>query len=189
MIPGFPHDPLYPPDVCESIIFPFFGQHPEPFFQNIRRMGVHFFSGSAAEEVFQRTVIGIVFTFVVLAGGHSVAEHFLQIPQRHFHRLVLFGLGIHVVPVFKMVPVSALVVEPGGGIAEQLSFPFVGASGALIIPHTGEKFRGGEFGQVVGQSPQRNPASYGILPHQLFVVRNGLEMADGMEHFRFYLTG
>ena len=177
-----PHDSLYVPDVCESFFFAFFRQHPEPFFQNVCGVGMHFFSGSAAHIVFQGAGIGVVFALVVFAGSHPVTEHFFQIHKGHFHRFILLGGRVYIIPVFKMMPVPAFMVEPCGGIAEQFPFPFVGTSGALIIPHPGEKLRRAEFGKVVDNTPEGNAALHGVFHHQFFVMGYGFQMADGMEH-------
>jgi hypothetical protein len=56
-----------------------------------------------------------------------------------------------VYPMFKMVSVSSLMVQPRHGYAGCLTFCVVGASCPLIIFTAYQKFRRGIFGQVMKQ--------------------------------------
>ena len=77
-----------------------------------------------------------------------------------------------------MMLVSALVVEPGGGIALRPPFRVVGASETLIIFTTHEKLAGRIFAHIVKQplAVQTHPET--ALRHKNFVMRDRLKMLD-----------
>src|SRR5699024_2322724 len=88
----------------------------------------------AAVVVFPRAGVGIAVAHIVLAGGDTVADHFRHIPRGHPHTAQRMVAGGRVVdPVFQMVPVAALVVQPGGAVAFGLALGVVGAAVALPV--------------------------------------------------------
>ena len=97
--------------------------------------------------------VGVFFLLIDLAGGDAVAEHFHHVVDRNLHAPHLIAQLRRVVdPVFKMVPVPPLVVEPGGGIALLQPFDLVGAAGPLVVPDACEELDGGVFAHVVEQA-------------------------------------
>ena len=96
--------------------------------------------------------IGIVLSLIDFACRHAVTKHFFHKTQRHFDRFVHFCGGVDIVPIFKMVAVSPLVVHPRIGTAEEFAFALVGTSRALIIARAGDELGGRILGEVVKKS-------------------------------------
>lgn len=70
--------------------------------------GVHGAGIDAPHIVFERIVVGIIFSTVYLAGRYPVAEHLGCIPKGHFYRTDLLLFNVEIGPVFKMMLVSPL---------------------------------------------------------------------------------
>ena len=96
--------------------------------------------------------VGIFVALIDLAGGNAVAEHFGYIFERHFApaHVDLTVVGNTVVdPVFKVVAVASLVVEPRKAHAVFAPLSVVRAAVALIILDAAPEFRGAVFAQVM----------------------------------------
>ena len=97
-------------------------------------------------------MIGIFLSQIVSGCTDPIHDHFRHIfsghSGSHDHMLTVKGI---VYPMFKMVSVSSLMVQPGHGYAGCLTFCVVGASCPLIIFTAYQKFRRGIFGQVMKQ--------------------------------------
>ncbi len=79
--------------------------------------------------------VGIVFPVINAAGGNPVAEHLHNIVQRHFDPAHFMIARRRVVdPVFDMVLVAALMVEPCLAVSELGAFGGVRAFVPLVIP-------------------------------------------------------
>lgn len=88
-----------------------------------------------------------------------VAEHLGHVLLRHLAAADVDGavLAAAVIdPVFEVVAVAALVVQPGQTDAVFQALLIVGAAPALIVFAAAPEFRRAVFGEVVGQA----------LPHQ-----------------------
>ena len=110
-----------PADVGEGLLLPFLGQHMQQLFQEGGGIFVDSIMVPVLLIVGKRKGIRIIVPIVITAGGHPVAEHFYYIAGRHGHSLKpLGGVQSHIDPVFKMMAVTSLVVEPGRGIAMSL---------------------------------------------------------------------
>ena len=83
-------------------------------------------------------------------------------------------------PVFQMVPIAPLVVEPGGGIAQLFPLGSVGTAGAAIVFCANPELGPGIFAHIVHQplADQSNPEA--ILHHQKLMMRNGFKVPQGM---------
>ena len=75
-----------------------------------------------------------------------------------------------------MVPVAALVVNPGSGIAVALPLCGVGASGALIVFGACPELCGEVFGEIMGQSLPDQADSKTVDHDQKPVMGNGFKM-------------
>ena len=128
--------------------------------------------------VFPRGGIGVFFAQIDLAGRHPVADHLADIPQRHLHAGHAGFIGAVVDPVFEVVLVPALVVEPRRGVALGVPLGLVGAVVALIVDAAGDKLRGAVFAQVVGQALLVQAAFKAVFHHQQLVAGDGLKMAS-----------
>lgn len=85
-----------------------------------------------------------------------------------------------------MVAVSALVVEPSGGIAFFRPFRLVGRSVTQIIFRAGDKFRKRIFGKIMKKPLKRDPGKKTVPHHSVAVLCNGYKMLYGMRHL--YIT-
>ncbi len=82
--------------------------------------------GLAALVVFPRGSIGVPVAQIDLAGGHAVAHHFAHIAQGHLHAGKAGFRGAIIDPVFEVMLVAPLVVEPRGGVARLRAPPHWG---------------------------------------------------------------
>ena len=100
----------------------------------------------AVVVVFPCSGIGVVFAFVVFAGGNAVTHHLGHVLFRHAHT----GHGVVAVrcvvdPVFQMVLIASLMVQPGGAVAFFLALGVVGAADPLPVLGTGPEFHRGQL--------------------------------------------
>ena len=95
-------------------------KHTKPLFKLIGGLFVHLRSRVSAEEIFECGGIGIILAAIDLASRYAVTEHFGQIAHRHGHRLIALRCHVEVIPILKMVFVSALVVHPCERVAKKL---------------------------------------------------------------------
>ena len=138
--------------------------------------------GLSAHKIVKRGLVGVVFALVYLACGHSVTEHLDNIFKRHFDRLHPSSRRLVVGPIFKMVPVSALVVHPGGRIPVLLALLLVGTAGALKIPDSCQKLGRAVLGQVVPKPLPKNSRLATMLDNGVAVPRYRSEMLPSVAH-------
>lgn len=93
--------------------------------------------------------------------------------------LVAAGGGV-VDPIFQMVLVAPLMVQPGPAHAGGLALGVVGAAVALEIPGAGPKFQGPVLGQVVHQALPYKAGPAAVMEHQRLMAGDGFEMSPGM---------
>ena len=126
-----------------------------------------------------RTCVCISLLLINLACCNAIHEHFHHIPQGHFHpnqkRAFTAGHGI-INPIFKMVLISALMMQPRGGIALLLLLCIIGAAIALKIFRTDQKFCQAVLAQIMRQPLPVKPNSEAALPYQPSMVCNCLKM-------------
>ena len=94
-----------------------------------------------------RAVLSVVFFQIGPAGRSPVTDHLADIVERHLDRAI--ACAIIVEPVFKVVLIPALVVEPGFRVAHQLLFLGVGRPIAFEIFNTRAKLSRRELRQVM----------------------------------------
>lgn len=70
-------------------------------------------------------------------------------------------------PVFQMVLVAPLVVQPGEGYAGGLALRVVRAAVALIVFRTGEKLRRGVFAEIMAEALPIEPQTKAVLADQI----------------------
>ena len=103
--------------------------------------------------VFPGRPIGIVLSFIDSAGCNPVHNHLYHILERHFianqPRFLIFG---NINPIFKMVFIASLMMQPCLRKSHNLPFSRIGASGSLIEIHSGPEFFRTVFRQIVKQS-------------------------------------
>ena len=139
--------------MAERCILALVFEHGEHIQQQRCGVGVDHIVPCGAHIVVIWVAVAIRTAAVGLAGGHAVAEHFSYIADRHFQAgHTVAGLGGIVDPIFQVMLVAALVMQPGGGVAFVLAFAVVRAVGTEIVFCAHEKFDGGIFTQVVGQA-------------------------------------
>ena len=143
---------------------------------------MHFFACVSADKIVQRMLVGIVFALVDFACRHTVTKHLLDIAHRHFHRLIHFGCGIEVIPILKVVAISALVVHPRHGIAVELTLTLVGTARALIILRAREKLGGRIFGKIMKKPLPTNPCPKAMGNDAVAVLGDRAKMAKRVRH-------
>ena len=130
----------------------------------------------AALVVLPRGGIGVLVAQIDLAGSHPVAHHLADVPQGDLHAGQA-GLGGAVIdPVFQMMLVAPLVVQPRRGVALGCALRLVGAVVALIIDAPGDELGGAVLAQVVGKALLIQPAFKAVFHHQQLVPGDSLEM-------------
>ena len=112
--------------------------------QKLRRVWVHHRSKPCRSllVIFKRTAVIIAASLVSLTRGNTVHEHLNHILHRHLHTDDPL-LGIHAVikPIFVMMPVPPLVMQPGGRISLDLPLRIIRASGSLVILTSNQELR------------------------------------------------
>ena len=171
----------------ERDFLPFFRKHGQPFFQNAGSTGVHQLFRRSAFEVVQRIGGFVCVPLVDFCGSNPVAEGFLEENQRHGNRFVGAGNCADIVPVFVVVAVSALVMEPCSGISLHFSFMFVGtAFSCLIVPRSRDELGRRVFRQIMHQPAVRDSASDSVEKYQIPVAGDGFQVSENV-HVVFFL--
>lgn len=136
--------------------------------------------GFGTHKVFQRMAVRIIFTLIDFTGGHAVAEHLGYIAHGHGNRLVFVTYSIIVRPVFKVVSVSSLVVEPCGGIAVKLTFLLVGTFIAAVKPCAGDELGGAVLRKVVPEPLPQYAGTAAVGNHLMTMPRNCSKMSANL---------
>ena len=126
--------------------------------------------------------VGVFVALIDLAGGDTVAEHLGHVLERHFapaHEDLTVVADAVVDPVFKVMAVAPLVVEPGEAHAVFAPLGVVRAAVALIILDAAPEFRGAVLAYVMRQPLIVQAEAKTVLPHQMAMMRDGLKMLDG----------
>ena len=101
-----------PADPCKGVVLALDRQHPEQTFQKCGSLAVNEPVHPALAVVGKGIGVRVLVPVVDLSGSHSVTEHLDDVAQGHFHGLDAARLRIVVRPVFKMVLVAPLVMQP-----------------------------------------------------------------------------
>ena len=163
--------------MLKGAVMPEVAHHLQQLFQQGTGLRVEQVVGLAALVVFPRGSIGVLVAQIDLACGHAVAHHFAHIAQGHLHAVKARLPGAVIDPVFQMVLVAALVVQPRGGIAPRQTFRFVGAVVTLIIDAAWNELGRAVLAQVVGKALLVEPAGKSVFHHQQLVPGDGFKMA------------
>ena len=123
--------------------------------------------------------VGVLAAEIVAARGDAVADHLGHIPARHAHA----GHGVVAVrrvvdPIFQVVAVAPLVVQPGGAVAFGLALGVVGAAAALPVFGPGQELDRRELAQIMREALPVQPAAEAVAHDPHFVVVDGLVMFD-----------
>ena len=173
-----------PADIGQRPLLPLVPQHPQQLLQQRLGLGVEDVVVQAPGIVLPRGGVGVPLLLIYLAGGDTVAEHLHHIVDRHLHpaHFVLQLRGV-VDPIFQVVPVSPLVVEPGGGVAPLQALHLVGAAVSLKIFHTRQELHGAVLAHIVEQSLPVQPHPKAIFHDPVFMGGDSLQMAPEAGHF------
>lgn len=142
----------------------------------------------APQEKLIGMAVVIIPALVNLAGGETVAEHLRHISSRHLHAADAAAVPLVIRPIFKVVPVAALVVEPCGAVAKLFSLGVVRAVIPLEVTDACPELHWGVFGQVVGQALPVQPQAEAIFPHQGAVAVDGFQMAPKVQNDHLVLS-
>lgn len=164
----------------ERLFFSAFREHYEPLLQKVGCVGVHLFSGTAPSEVCQRMLVRVILPLIDLTGGNAVAEHLLNVTDRHPDGIVGLGNGVDVGPILIMVAVATLVVHPRRTVAENLALALVRTPRSLIVARARQKLGGRIFGKVVKQPLKTDPRAEAMQDHAVTVLCDGVKMAERM---------
>ena len=138
--------------------------------------------GVATEEIGEGLVVGVGFAIVDFACGDTVAKHFYKIPKGHLYGGVAFGDGVYVYPVFPVVLVSPFMVEPCGGITEQLALALIWAACTLVIACARQKLGGRILGEIVKKPLPADARAEAMRNDTVAVLGNGVKMAEWVGH-------
>ena len=123
--------------------------------------------------------LGIFLPVIGPAGGPPVTDHLRYVAQGHpAAEGPVRSPGGKIDPVLEVVPVPALVVEPGPGTAKELPLHGIGRTVALVIADGGDEFRRGELGEIMEDplSVQTQPEA--ALRHVFFMGQHGAQMSE-----------
>ena len=139
------------------------------------RLRMHVLSSVMVHEVVQGIRALVVLTMVGLTGCHTVADAFDQIIVWHGNRRP-YPVQ-RVIPVFPVVLVMALVVQPPLGIAMQFLLIDIWRTPALVVLHTRNELAGGILGKIMRQSLPVQPAGKAMLSDKGAVMVDGTDMS------------
>ena len=88
-------------------------------------------------------------------------------------------------PIFQVVLVPALVVQPGRAVSFGLALGVVGAASALPVLGTGPELHRRELAQIMGQPLPVQPAAEAVLHHQHFMMMDRFIMLDRMPQSKY----
>ena len=133
-------------DIPEAGILALVAQNQQAGLQLLAGLGVQDVVVPAAVIVLPRRCVGVLVALIVLAGGNAVTDHLGHVAGGHPHT----GHGVVAVrrvvdPVFQMVLVAALMVQPGGAVALGLALGVVGAARPLPVFGPGPELHGGQL--------------------------------------------
>ena len=170
--------------VREGPLLPDVPHHLEQLFQQRSRLGVEQIVVFAVLVVLPRGGVGVLAAQIDLAGGHTVADHLADVPQGDLHAGEAGFRGAVVDPVFEVMLVAALVVEPCRGVASGFPLRLIGAVVALIVDAARDELGGAVLAQIVGKALLVEPAGKAVFHHQQLVPGDGLKMAFDVHAFR-----
>ena len=167
-------------DIPEGLLLPLFRQHVEDLHHLCLGLGVHHPGIPAVLQVVQRIPVRIILSVIDPAGGNPIQTQLYHIAGGHGVAHEHHVTAAVVDPVFQMVLVPALVMEPCGRVAQLFPLSGIGASGAGIIlgPHT--ELCGGILAHIMHQPLPDEPHPEAVLHHQKLMVRNGLKVPKGV---------
>ena len=133
-------------DIPEAGVLALVAQNQQAGLQLLAGLGVQDVVVPAAVIVLPRRGVGVLVALIVLAGGNAVTDHLGHVAGGHPHT----GHGMVAVrrvvdPVFQMVLVAALMVQPGGAVALGLALGVVGAARPLPVFGPGPELHGGQL--------------------------------------------
>ena len=133
-------------DIPEAGILALIAQDQQAGLQLLAGLGVQDVVVPAAVIVLPRRGVGVLVALIVLAGGNAVTDHLGHVAGGHPHT----GHGMVAVrrvvdPVFQMVLVAALMVQPGSAVALGLALGVVGAARPLPVFGPGPELHGGQL--------------------------------------------
>ena len=178
-------------DIRERLLLPLAGKHPEQMMQKPCRLGMDHRAKlrRALLIVFKRTGIVIAALLISLACGNAVHKHLNHILHRHLHTDdPLLGIYTVVKPVFIMMPVPSLVMQPRRRISLPLALRVIRTSGSLIIPASNQELRRHIFGQVMAKPLPIQTHPKTALPHQPPMMIDRFEMLPRLHIFCISLS-
>jgi hypothetical protein len=157
------------PHVSNGAVFALLCQHgKKPLKERPRlRMKALFFVDP--EVIVKGGAVGVGASVVDLGSGNAVTDHLKHVAKWHFDAFPFPGFLIHLDPVFIMVGVSSLVVEPRCRIPPLHSFCSIGTSVPLIVAYTAQKLNRRIFRKVVEQPLAVKPHSKAELHYNQLV--------------------
>ena len=145
------------------------------------RMQKAFHSGCPSFIISERVSVCVRAAIIYFGRRHPIHKHFDHIAPRHryrFHsRPGLCFIGTIVNPVFIVMFVPALMVQPCSRIACRLPFRIVRTSVSLVIFDSYQKLRRSIFGQVVQQSLTVQPYRKTAFQYQICMVCDCFKMS------------
>jgi len=174
------------PGSRRGFVLPLLCQHQQQLAQKGLGLRVHKVAALAPLVIFQRLAVVVLFPLINFTGGDAVTEHLDDVLEGHLHRLHLVGHVAVVGPVFVVVAVAALVVQPGQGIAPDDAFLVVGAAVALIESGGVPELHRAVFGQVMSQALPADAGLEAVADDRVAVFGDGAKMLPGLHGVRSF---
>lgn len=168
----------------QCFFFALFRKHGQEVQKFLVGVLFHLFAGSTLGQVHQGCGAVVILAAVGLGGGHAVAEHFLDVTVGHRHGHDFLRCHFVVVPEFKMMLVSALVMHPGQAVTCIPTLSIVRRFLSGIIFATGNEFRGAVLGKIVEKPLETDTRLEAEANHFVPVPCDGNEMSDRVKHER-----
>ena len=126
--------------LAERLFFSLFRQNAKQSFYFIRCFGVYKTCFFRFQKILKRMRVCVFISLIYFACRNPVTKHLCNIFLGHRNRLYFMRNRVIVCPIFKVMSVSALMVQPRGRISVLAALFLIWAFISAVIPCSAQKF-------------------------------------------------